>query len=466
MKKGFLIALCCLLVAQLTGCSIFGGDTQNLMRPPKATAAKAAVRQDIEKTVGSSVTYKYPQNGEYRSAVIMHDITGDGEDEAIAFYATPSTVQNTTTGITMLVMDQNGATGEWEVIGRFQNPEKSTGLAVDRVCFGDMDGDGKQEIVVGWNASYDNSANVFSIYSFAEGAETLGEEQVQDTYAELVMADITADGKSDLLAISVSSTITVTPETEEDVPVTQTVPASARLWQMEEETRELVSTGTVDLNPDTTRYLSVIFGGIDREQVGVVLDSTQQSNTLFTQLVYWDKNQECLVAYDNISQRSMSTVSMDMDGDGLIEIPVVSPMQGYRGQREASGACMITQWCNFDIELQELEPKRSMIINAADGYWFDISNSWINDVTARMESDKRSLTFYVYEEDLFGVGSQGDELLTIQLFSKREWGENGVEGFELLQEKGDTVYAAKVGRADLKWSITMNEVRKNFQLVS
>ena len=111
---------------------------------------------------------------------------------------------------------------------------------------------------------------------------------------------------------------------------------------------------------------------------------------------------------------------------------------------------MITQWCNFDIELQELEPKRSMIINAADGYWFDISNSWINDVTARMESDKRSLTFYVYEEDLFGVGSQGDELLTIQLFSKREWGENGVEGFELLQEKGDTVYAAKVGARGFK----------------
>ena len=73
MKKGFLIALCCLLVAQLTGCSIFGGDTQNLMRPPKATGAKAGVQQDIEKTVGSSVTYKYPQNGEYRSAVIMHD---------------------------------------------------------------------------------------------------------------------------------------------------------------------------------------------------------------------------------------------------------------------------------------------------------------------------------------------------------------------------------------------------------
>ena len=84
----------------------------------------------------------------------------------------------------------------------------------------------------------------------------------------------------------------------------------------------------MDLNPDTTRYLSVIFGGIDREQVGVVLDSTQQSNTLFTQLVYWDKNQECLVAYDNISQRSMSTVSMDMDGDGLIEIPCGFPHAG------------------------------------------------------------------------------------------------------------------------------------------
>ena len=59
-------------------------DTQNLMSPPKATGDKADIQRVIEESAGS-YTFKYPQKGDYRSAVIMHDINGDGTDEAVAF---------------------------------------------------------------------------------------------------------------------------------------------------------------------------------------------------------------------------------------------------------------------------------------------------------------------------------------------------------------------------------------------
>ena len=35
---------------------------------------------------GSWQLLKYPKTGEYRSAIILKDLNGDGEEEALAFY--------------------------------------------------------------------------------------------------------------------------------------------------------------------------------------------------------------------------------------------------------------------------------------------------------------------------------------------------------------------------------------------
>ena len=69
--------ICALLALCLfcSGCSVMDLDTQNLMSPPKATGDKADIQRVIEESAGS-YTFKYPQKGDYRSAVIMHDING------------------------------------------------------------------------------------------------------------------------------------------------------------------------------------------------------------------------------------------------------------------------------------------------------------------------------------------------------------------------------------------------------
>ena len=97
--------ICALLALCLfcSGCSVMDLDTQNLMSPPKATGDKADIQRVIEESAGS-YTFKYPQKGDYRSAVIMHDINGDGTDEAVAFYKsnTPDGVSD----ITVIFIDQ------------------------------------------------------------------------------------------------------------------------------------------------------------------------------------------------------------------------------------------------------------------------------------------------------------------------------------------------------------------------
>ena len=84
----------------------------------------------------------------------MHDINGDGNDEAIAFYKT--NISEGVSDITVIFIDQ--IAGVWQKVAAFQN----SAAEVDRVCFADLNGDGMDAVLVGWsNYSTANQATVF-----------------------------------------------------------------------------------------------------------------------------------------------------------------------------------------------------------------------------------------------------------------------------------------------------------------
>lgn len=80
------------ITAALSGCSAVGLDVENKLRPPKGTGEQEAIQQALEtyirKYVDNSGSYllKYPQSGEHRSAFLVDDFDGDGQQEAYAFY--------------------------------------------------------------------------------------------------------------------------------------------------------------------------------------------------------------------------------------------------------------------------------------------------------------------------------------------------------------------------------------------
>ena len=77
--KFMVLSFSLFLVSLLSGCTVSTFQIQNLMRPPKSTGYKAEIQKVIEEVTGSSIILKYPQRGEYRSAVIMKDVSGDGQ---------------------------------------------------------------------------------------------------------------------------------------------------------------------------------------------------------------------------------------------------------------------------------------------------------------------------------------------------------------------------------------------------
>ena len=141
-RKLFITIASALLAVALTGCSPLGLDAQTLMKPPKATGERQEIYSVLEEKANHQLTLRYPKAGEYRSAIVMKDVTGDGNDEAIAFYTKgdePYTIISVISQID----------GTWTEIASYKNPSTQ----IDRICFGDFNGNGIVDFAIGWGNS-------------------------------------------------------------------------------------------------------------------------------------------------------------------------------------------------------------------------------------------------------------------------------------------------------------------------
>ena len=153
LKKLFAAVLAVLLALSFSGCSeLTGLDAQALMSPPKTTADREAIYALMGGGVGD-VTLVYPKCGDYRSAIISRDLDGCGTSEVVSFCA------NGDAGGTRLEFFKKNTDGVWNSMARFT----SAATQVDKVFFGDLTGDGMDEIIVGWGDPLTATASV-SVY--------------------------------------------------------------------------------------------------------------------------------------------------------------------------------------------------------------------------------------------------------------------------------------------------------------
>lgn len=434
------------LLTALSGCSFIGLDAQSLMHAPKPTGENEADIQNLlESTAGGEMTLKYPSEGEYRSAIIKHDLYGDQSDEAIAFYQKG----DETSGINIMFMRRDH--GTWESMGSFNNPASM----VDRVCFGDLDGDGTDEVVVGWGSSINNTGDICAYYQ-KDGQ--MQEVQFSQSYTEMAVMDFDGDGRDEIFTASVA----VGDE-----------PASAQLLRVKGD--EIEQMGFAPLDSGVTRYVSSLTGLINEKKVGVVLDGIKTADTMVTELLYWDNKTGTLQApfYDaktksaKSTERNTSVVSKDINGDRIIELPMVTLMPGYSGKTSDDSA-YLTSWLRYNTDTRTLIRVMSMFINYSDGYWFSVPDMWRGKITTKLDPSSRTVTVYEWlttQKDK--AGFSGDPLLKIQTFTRKEWNQGeGNQNYFILSESDNSVFAARVPSPENPLSMTKEEVENGFQVIT
>lgn len=442
-----------LILSMLCSCdtSLMSIDGK-LMRPPYPVGDGKKIQEQLTKNLGN-VILKYPKNGDYRSAIIQTDLTGDGQNESIVFYR-----KDETSLISLAILKQ--VNGQWQLAAT----KESDGGEVERVMFGDVNNDNIKEIIVGWTI-YSSGANIISAYSFdntsintievREFSESLS-NNISVAYTDMQIYDFDDDGSDEIIASYINSSELTT---------------TAKLIEYHEgidNASTMSVTDTASLDGHVLYYTEAKVSRLTDDKIyGVVLDGVKDNSASITEYIYWDAVKGDLVTpfYNAEEQaatqtvRNISITSRDIDSDGIVDIPVTEYMPGY--DELSVRPIYLTTWYSFDNDDYSLIRKKKTFINTSESYCITWQSSWEGLVTCRLDEKNRIVYFYHYQKDRFAYS---DEIFRIKVFTQLEWGdETKRSGYIALNYNEDIVFAASVSSGqDL---VNRNSLQSYFSLI-
>ncbi len=429
--KIFICFIASLLAVTLCGCSLDLLDNTADLRPPKATGSEAEIQDCIDELSGGSYTLKYPNTGDYRTAIIMYDIDGDNEDESIAFYMT----DDKTAGINIAVLDK-GEDGTW-----YASMFSSSYSEIDRVIFCDLDGDGTDEPVIGWN-NYGTQPSYITAY--VKSGSAYKELGIEQTYTDAVAGGFTNNNFDSIMLFTMESS---------------GQSAGAVLITMNDQKDDLKLASAVDMDSNVVEYESITKGYIDKSTVGVIVDGRDASSHSITQVLYCDYSSNLVNPFldETSMRRETGLVSTDMNLDGIIEIPTYSKMSsGEEEDESAVSSCVVWRICNTDD--LTLDDVMYTIYNESGAYLIEISYEEYTTYTARQAGS--TLSVYEWDDEYETTGSL---MFTVKTFTQEEYTSAVSTEYTQLAEDGGTVYAVK---AESGSSFSAENISERFSLVS
>lgn len=427
-------------ILSASGCSLTDFSSESLLRPPKTTGDEAEIEQLIADCAKDGYTLKYPKNGNYRSAIIMNDLDGDETEEAIAFFREKDDV----TRIHMLVMYNDN--NEWKLSSDYITETTD----IDCVDFSDVNGSGSLEILIGY-ATYTPNINFMSCYTYDNG--TTAEIKSGQNYSSFYCGDFNSDSKNEIMMLSLFTT-----EAE----------AKATMLDYNKDNNSLYAKATVVMDPNVVKYKTIALSDLGENTTGVVVDGLSANNELCTQIVYFNKELSLLrnplykEKTRNITQRSCTIISSDIDEDNIVEIPTVSKLPSSKAEQQDTIADRLV-WNNFSIQNEAFSAKANLIANYNQGYTLKMPDKWLNNtVTAVINSEENTMTVYEWNKNKLG-----DKLFEIKVFNTTDW-DSGKDNDEytLIYKDNINAYTFINSNTKSQYSLTDDEIKTAFSILN
>lgn len=401
------------LIMLLTGCA-FSSNIDNLMSPPKLSVEQEQIYSALTNATGTSISLKYPKSGKYLSAFIIEDIDGDGENEAVVFYEKNNIALEENT-LRINILDRSD--GKWRSV--CDTPAK--GAEIEKVIISELGSNPRTNLIIGSSLINRSEKNV-SIYSYVDGNI---EETFSESYSFIDVTDLDKDEENEFLLLSGASSGGT---------------ATAEVYKLNE--KGIYYKYSCKLSGSFTEFDSLNYGKIDEDKTGLYIDAVLGNGLIQTDIIYMDDTG--LNKVFSTSEQSRFTVrpagcsSFDIDGDGILEIPVQTIASGYENVSE-SEQMKFTEWY-FWSRNNVLEKKYLSYYNINDGYIFVFPERWENHVTVKRDSINDEIVFCSYENE-----TAGRELLRIYFATDQPSIEDRISnGYMLLQTKGDSAYLAYI----------------------
>ena len=152
-------------------------------------------------------------------------------------------------------------------------------------------------------------------------------------------------------------------------------------------------------------------------------------------------------------------VLLDLDGDGVVEIPVQEPFPGYAA--DASEQVRLTRW--LSVSGEQLTEKERGYFSLNDGCVFLLPLSWYDTVTAVNDTLTGDIVFCRYDGE---INDHMTELLRYSVAQDTEsQEERETEGYRLLHTRGKASYYMKPAETDDSLAQPWQELMVRFSFV-
>ena len=372
------LAACCLL---LSACSSFQFNLTDLMQAPKLSEDQAEIYEALTDAVGvSDVQLKYPKSGAYRSAFVMFDLDADGEKEALVFYNMPSWGGN----VRIMILDhqQEKWVSVYDAVGE--------GTDITEVDFRILTSSGRYCLMIGWEQGTSENTNI-SVYDYTGGQLRV---LFESEYSQMLIEDIDQDGVQEILLGVFKASAKM---------------GSIRLINDTDEGLQPVS--RVVMDNTITKFLGIDIGFLSEDQTAVFVDAYTSSTQIVTEImVYTEEGRLVPLSghagdLDRLLVRELPVRCEDIDGDGILEIPV-SLNEYNEEEREDDNRKNMIQYVRLSnpeaLEMLKVEtaseqesqesvsfsfaPVWTGFLNPDYGFRFQFPDEWVNqvDVLKRM----------------------------------------------------------------------------------
>ncbi|REK74849.1 VCBS repeat-containing protein [Paenibacillus paeoniae] len=376
----------------------------DLLQKPAIAKDKEELSAAIEKALPRFSMLMIPHRDDYKEAIRLLDLNGDGIDEAVVTYYN----EYSTPEIVVLRQTEYG----WRQSVLVEQP-----LARDIAWLKlvDMDRDGEYELLVGWIGAFD-SPNVLELYSFNskavrndKGRLTL--KPIQSLpYSQAEVGDLIGNSRQELVVIDSLGT-----SGEYEMPSHY---LSIYSWQKNTLNRVL----NMSLPQGTNAFERLLVGRVSEYHNGLLLEGGTGAHSTLTYMYAWENGGLKLVypnesrGLDGLSGRP--TVSGDMNGDAILELQWTKESPGFEEVPYADSIWM-NEWVQWDGK-DDFELVAEQFLDYTYGVKLDIPEEWTGTYTMNRPSAASYgiVTFHYWNE----AARLKAELATLYVVPIKQWG--------------------------------------------
>lgn len=433
MKYIKIVSVALIICILLSGCSFrMASSIDDLVSPLSPFGENADVQTAMDSFAKNGYSLKTPSSGEYITSYSFYDIDSDGTEEAFAFYE-PSDNLGT---IDLAIIKKQA--GQWQVV----NNIVGAGKDIFSLSFCDITGDSVPDVIVCWDVISNSSNHELIAYSCDTSNDGITLKEIDDsiTVNNYICVDMNNDAIDEVLTFEINSGNKST--------------VKAELYSAQRGSMRLL--GETKLDSHILTYSDLKIENAEND-VRVYADALSlDGSSMLTEVVYWSNTYNTIISpfysystgLTKDTSRHCMVPSMDVNNDGLIEIPTDKKV------RKLPDEIMAVDWKIYK-NTTLIHTDYSLLVKD-DGYQVIISDKYIDNIIVGY--DKENSVLSVYDKN------SKQEVFSITPALKANFDESNYPGFSVILEDSGYYYLARINEAS-DYSITFDELKQNIILI-